>query len=173
MILLPFKINSDAKSSGSYTELNSDSIRLFFAGLSFDDILNPHVSVLIFHTTPNALSFCNFQLFSFLMLVFFLQCSSGIDFITSMLLLTNFVKTIAPAFQIFLNLWIRPTASSIPLEDFSMSSIWKYLLSVLAASDPIFFHYLLKLVSKHNCCNLEIKYHQIDVRTFHDLWLDF
>ena len=89
MILLPFKINGDAKPSGSNTELNSDSIPISVAGLSFDDILNPNVSVLMFCTTPNALSFCTSQLSSSLMLMFFLQCSSGIDFITSILLLNK------------------------------------------------------------------------------------
>ena len=74
MILLPFKINGDAKPSGSNTELNSDSIAICVAGLSFDDILN--VSVLMFYTTPNALPFCTCQLSSSLMLMFFLQCSS-------------------------------------------------------------------------------------------------
>ena len=117
MILLPFRINGDVKPSGSYTELNSDSIPLFVAGLSFNDILNPNVSVLMFHTTPNALSFCISPLSSSLMLIFFLQCSSGIDFITSILLLTNFVKMNPPALQIFLILWIKFTASTIPLED--------------------------------------------------------
>ena len=70
MILLPFKINGDAKPSGSYNELNSDSI-LFVDGLSFSDILNPNVSDLMFHTTPNALSFCTCALLSSLMLIFF------------------------------------------------------------------------------------------------------
>ena len=70
MILLPFKINGDAKPSGSYNELNSDSI-LFVDGLSFSDILNPNVSDLMFHTTPNALSFCTCALLSSLMLMFF------------------------------------------------------------------------------------------------------
>ena len=55
MILLPFKINGDGKTNGWYTEINLDSIILFVAGLSFVDILNPNVSVLMFHTTPNAL----------------------------------------------------------------------------------------------------------------------
>ena len=124
MILLPFKINDYAKPSGSYTELNSDSIPLFAAGLSFDDILNPNVSVLMFHhTTPNALSFSTSPLSISLMLMFFLQCSSGINFNTSILLLTSFVKMNPQALQIFLILWIKSTALSIPLEDFSMSSI--------------------------------------------------
>ena len=117
MILLPFKINGDAKPSGSYTELNSDSIPLFVAGLSFSDILNPNASVLMFHTTHNALSCCTSPLSSSLMLMFFLQCSSQIDFITSILLLTNFVIMNPPALQIFLILWIKSAASSIPLED--------------------------------------------------------
>ena len=71
MILLPFKINGDAKPSASYNELNSDSIPLFVDGLSFSDILNPNVSDLMFHTTPNALSFCTCALLSSLMLMFF------------------------------------------------------------------------------------------------------
>ena len=106
MILLPFKINGNVKASGLYTELNSYSIPLFVASLSFDYIFNPNASVLVFHITPNALSFCTSSLSSPLMLMFFLQYSSGIDIITSILLLTNFVKMNPPALQIFLILWI-------------------------------------------------------------------
>ena len=98
------------------------SIPLFITGLSFHYIFSLNVSVLMFHITPNALSFSTFPLSSPLMLMFSIQCSSGIDFITSILLLTNFVKMNPPALQIFLILWIKSTASSIPLEDFSMSS---------------------------------------------------
>ena len=95
------------KPSGSYTESN---------------ILNPNVSVLMFHTTSNTLSFCFSSFERSLMLMFFLQFSSGIDSIASILLLTNFVKLNPPAFQTFLIHWIKSTASSSPLEDFSMSS---------------------------------------------------
>ena len=110
MILLPFKKNGDAKPSGSYTELNLNSIPLFVAGLSFSDIVNPNVSVLMCHTTPNALSFCTSQLSSSLMLMFFLQCSSGADFITSVLLFINLVELNSPALQVLLIWWIKSAA---------------------------------------------------------------
>ena len=134
-------------------------------------ILNPNVSVLIFHTTPNALFFCISPLSSSLMLTSFLQCSSGIDFITSVLLLTNFVKLNPPALQIFFIRWIKSTASSIWKTSAyrqHKNFVWLFLLH----QSQIPFHYLLRFVSKHNCCKLEIKYHQIDAHTFHDLRLD-
>ena len=138
---------------------------LFVAGLSFDDIFYPNVSVLMFHTTPNAFSFCTSPLSSSLMLMLFLQCSSGIDFITSILLLTNFVKMNPPALQIFLILWI-----TLQLHQFLLKTSACHQQECSCCIRPKFlFHYLLKFVSKHNCSNLEMKYHQIDVHTFHDL----
>ena len=71
VIYLHFKINGAVKPSGSYTESNSDSIPLFFAGLSFSDTLNPNVSAVMFHTTSNTLSFCSSSFESSLMLMFF------------------------------------------------------------------------------------------------------
>ena len=124
MILILFKTNGDDKPSGSYTELNLDSILLFVAGLSFDDILNPNGSVLMFHTNPNALSFCTSPLSSSLMLMFF--CNPLPELISSRqsCCLQSFClqKMNPPALQIFLIVWIRSTASSIPLKDFSISS---------------------------------------------------
>ena len=68
MIFLSFKVNGDVKPSGSYTELHSHIIPAFVAGLSFRDILNLIVSVLIFHNTLNDLSFCTSPLSRSLML---------------------------------------------------------------------------------------------------------
>ena len=160
MILLPFKKNGDAKPSGSYTELNLNSIPLFVAGLSFSDIVNPNVSVLMCHTTPNALSFCTSQLSSSLMLMFFLQCSSGVDFITSVLLFINLVELNSPALQVLLIWWIKSAAWPVSLED-SMSSIYIFL-SVLAASVPNSF----PLSTEVRLKALKIKYHQIDNKHF-------
>ena len=46
--------------------------------------------------------------------------------------------------------------------------VWMFLLH----QSQIRFHYLMRIVSKHNCCNLKMKYHQTDIHTFHDLRLD-
>ena len=149
-------------------QLNLYSIPLFITGLSFHYIFSLNVSVLMFHITPNALSFSTFPLSSPLMLMFSIQCSSGIDFITSILLLTNFVKMNPPALQIFLILWI-----TLQLHQFLLKTSACHQQECSCCIRPKFlFHYLLKFVSKHNCSNLEMKYHQIDVHTFHDLWLD-
>ena len=93
---------------------------------------------------------------------FFLQFSSGIDSIASILLLTNFVKLNPPAFQIFLIHWIKSTASSSPLESSACHQLQSQIL----------FHYLLRFISKYTCFNLKMKYHQIDVHAFYDLRLD-
>ena len=93
---------------------------------------------------------------------FFLQFSSGIDSIASVLLLTNFIKLNPPAFQIFLIHWIKSTASSSPLEFSACHQLQSQIL----------FRYLLRFVSKYICFNLKMKYHQIDVHAFYDLRLD-
>ena len=136
-------------------------------------IYNPVVPVLMFHTTLNVLSFCTSPLSSSFMLIFFLQCSCGIDFITLVLLHTNFIKLNPPALEIFYICWIKPAALSSLLKISASCKyktiVWMFFLH----QSQILFHYLLKFISKHNCCNLEMKYHQIDVHTFHDLQLDF
>ena len=122
MIFLPCNKNGATNPRGSYNELHSDSMPHFDNGLSCIKILYPNVQVSMFHTKLNTFSLWLLGFSNYFRLTLFLTCSSGIAYITSTLLLTNFVKLKPPAAHNPLTMEIRSIAVSTSGDDFSISS---------------------------------------------------
>ena len=77
---------------------------------------------------------------------------------------SSFVEFISLGLNLLLHQFLWKTSACRQHKNF----VWLFLLH----QSQIHFHYLMRFVSKDNCCNMEIKYHQIDAHKFHNLWLD-